>query len=47
MIIVKLRDNNVFASRSRILTLDQNDPESVRLTIRDLTEQPMSSTETY
>ena len=44
---VKLRDKNVFASRSRILTLDQNDPESVRLTIRDLTEQPMSSTETY
>lgn len=32
---VVLRDKNVFASRSRILTIDGNDPDAIRLSISD------------
>ena len=36
---VPLRDKNVFASRSRIITLDKNDPNSVRISIEEMSDR--------
>ena len=41
---VPLQNKNIFATRSRILTIDSFDPSSVVLSIRDITEsRPISS----
>ena len=36
---VKPNENNVFANRSRIITLDKNDPESIILTIDEMNDR--------
>ena len=43
---VKLRDSNVFANRSRILTLDRDDPESVILSIEDMNNRTNTASAT-
>ena len=42
-----LQNKNIFASRSRILTIDTVDPSAITLTIRDLTEKMGSSSSSH